>query len=360
MALDPYDIRLADPFKDFDANTALDYALIKGINQLTPQPYIPFWHHTFIMGTTMFVTYMSHEMAHIHVGRLYGDTYAQFPFYTKEFLYVPTVEQYTQETAAGPNQQELNARYYWRRTLQDTDFDRSFGYLLNKLTSPVYFLFTKDIQYWDRGFKPPYDDYNVFGDHNFYVELLNRQGLPLTKSQLLSELVFSNLLTVSNWEHLAYWWTNLAGGKPQYGPLRLELGAYTFRPPLVALLLLGNGPYYCLTTAITSSSECEQALLLEVGLPAGLWARSASQEQFVGLRQQIGITPHLTFEPFATLSHNGASGRLTLSRYGCGLRNELVDTLWLYMEYSFNDHDLISTQVKHLGQGSALSFGLEF
>lgn len=348
-----YTIPLTDPFKASRANTQLFYSLDRFSSQIVSANFsCEFIRNPLIISSTLFTTYVSHELGHVRVGNLYGRTYNEFPYYNKQFLYTPTDEQYLFETAAGPNQQEQNARWAWEQTFYTSDYQRSFNFLLNKLTSPVYFFFTRNLNYWNRGFSAPYAYYNVFGDHNFYIKLLNRMGNSTGKSELLQEIFLTNFLSAANWSHWRYWGALTLGTPAEYSPALFTLGNTTMTYPLISLYLLETGPYY--QVSFLGETQSGDRLGADLGFPGGVFTTSTEKNIFLALDRLFILNDTVSCKPSLTCMYNSTSGSFSLSRYGLDTGWRVTKSWSLHTALEMNNHDWMATKVRQQANGVSL------
>ncbi|HAR63267.1 MAG TPA: hypothetical protein DCS13_07370 [Candidatus Margulisbacteria bacterium] len=352
-----YSIKLSNPYSDFESNGDLLYSLNHFSHQVHPTTAVEL---SSSIGITMFLSYISHEMGHINVGQRYGKVSTIFPYFRKEIHYIPTVEQYIQETAAGPNQQELSAHIFWKKSLSNTDFHTSFGFLLNKLTDGIYFFLTKDIEYWDRGFDAPYDYYNVFGDFNFYISLLNRSGIKITKESLLSDILIADLLTVSVWDHFGYWHQALLGNpKASYTPTTLSFDRYKISMPYISSFLADNGLFILGSVLILRSDDNKPFLELTLGFPSPWFSKNKVHTNHFGIIYTFKLTDFLLLEPFVAYDYD--TDKQVFNGRSAGLRiyQTFNEDVGLTYQLETNQNDIIENQIKHKANGFQLSLKLD-
>jgi hypothetical protein len=341
---------LNDPYSNFESNTELLYSTNELIlNSPCPKTYKKMTPNNFLsIGATSFITFVAHEMAHLHVGRLYGRVDSGWPHITKEARYIPTDDQYSEETAAGPNQQEYSAYVYWKRFRNETNPNNSYLFLLNKLTSLGYFSLFRNVDYWNRGYPAPYEHYNTFGDHNFYLVLLNRNGINMTKNQMQFDLLLTSIANISAWDHFAYWYSYTFDNNHSVFK-GSSLGDISY--PFFSYYLTTNGPY------INTSVLVGENLELNYSFPPKWFNQSTVNTYRLGGSYLFEINKLFSIESYGFVSYRETA---SLSYVGTKLQHSINNDLKMAYQIEWIKNDIIEKKIKHKNNGLSLSLGVNF
>jgi hypothetical protein len=321
------------------------------------------WTDSFLSETVMvsFFTFVSHEMGHLRASLSHGDIYSPFPHIIKSVSYIPTNEQYLEETIAGPNQQEQNAFIQWSSMSGNPDRYESYGFLLNKLTDLGYLLLTTGTQYWDRGYSAPYESYNVFGDHNFYLKLLENKGVVLSRTGLLLDMLFTDIASLAVWDHFGYWWNQSFGDqKALYRPSIIEVGEHRFRAPYLEYFLTPEGGFVLGYLQSVYSEVDGEFIRFSMGGGLRLFNSSKVPITQVGVRVPVLYGEYL--KSYASVGISVKEGALDVDGMSVDLGLELIITSDMrgLIRMIYNDNDYVESTVKGNARYLRVELGLDW
>ncbi|MBS3113874.1 hypothetical protein J4448_02110 [Candidatus Woesearchaeota archaeon] len=216
----------------------------------------------------------SHELAHTRTGKGYGPYKSSFSLksidwprnFSKEFKYVPTLEQRLEEVVAGLNQDELNAFTLFRYSTlfgNKLNFDEGIAHLQSKFWDVLYNLRSREIS----GSECNPSQFYRIGDVSAYICSLNMKGIDFSKKDHLVQALLADLLSAQTYDSFRAVYEYLRTGQRSIKPTVFEIKGIAMTPPLISHYLTSNGSFYDIISIMNPNGENPVELNFGMSVP---------------------------------------------------------------------------------------------
>ncbi len=334
--------------------------------------------------------YYSHEIAHNFVNREHG-VREGFGFDSSEWwgldlpgLKIPlfpgyrhsrlpnwwkkySKEEFFRMFSGGLNQDEINAKTMWKRSLLEgnADVHNRIPYLLQKLSDTVYVLTCgfNDVRPDEKGLTVQellkhHLDNGIYDDVNTYTLFLYNEGIDMTKGKYFGQTAFSDLASWYTLESIASVWRYLTKGERNSEPTTIKLAKdLAVSPPLFNQYMTSNGTFRDAGVIVNPGEE--NPVSFSLGKYIGP-TKDRVKDWRVGAQvHDLSLPLNIEASPYLYLDMDGSSFGPEGFSAGSELFFPLKGKNGVWAVVGYNKNDIFENRVKGKKNGLDLRFGLK-